>query len=376
MQKKLIVALIIILLATFMVIDFKINGVNVFESFFREFETESIRELQRFNNIAYQEPSAEIEVNDREIIVPDIVEYLSLDNQTGSIDIIGEKRNNIALSYKLRVYADTEDLAEVYLTELEIIDFIEDNKLILDLKSLKMPEGVYGVEIDYDILVPKEMSLHIQNKYGQLNVSRITGDILLKNSYDKANIEDIEGQADISVNYGGLFVNNIGKNITVKSNYNSQVDINNIDGDLLLESNYSQVRLSDISGNLNLENNYGSVRIDEIGGNIDLFAKYSELRVSGVRGKIIGEMKTGQLDLPELMNDIDLEGSYLDLEINLDRHLKGYQAYSETKHGVIRTNLPFEVMTENSRQILEGKEGTAEIRINLKNKYGDIKIYR
>lgn len=375
MQKKLIVGLIIILLATFMVIDFKINSISIFESFFREFETDSIRDL-RFGNIAYQGASAEIEVNNREILVTDNEKYLYIDNQMGSVDIVGAECDNITLSYELRVYAETVELAESYLTELEVIDSIDDNRLILELQKLKKPEGVYGIEVNYDILVPKEMFLNIQNKYGQLVVTNMSGNVLLRNSFDKMEVRNIGGQAELFAHYGDVFVKSIEDSLKLESAYHSQVDVSNIEGDLIFKNAYGQARVARVNGDFNLDSSYGTIYFDEIRGDVNLVSKYTDIRGSKINGEFLAVISYGQINLLDINNHLDIDSRYAELELNLSKDLTDYRVYCEIEYGDISSDLPFMVEERDNTRILHGKEGTGELRINLINDHGDIKLYK
>lgn len=376
MSKKIIVGLIIFLMVVVMFADFKVNGVKVFEGFFRQLETDSLRELQHGGiNYNSQGPSADIEVNDILIDINREIDTIYINNPIGSIDITGEERDDIALSYKITVYAESLELAESLVEKLEIISEEKDNKLVFNLVDVEIPKGVYGIKRDYHLLVPENLFLNIENKYGSLEVSNITNAVLLRNSYDEMNVNNVDGIAELYARYGDVYVKDVGK-LKLESGYNS-VDISRVGGDLELEQDYGQTRVSDIRGYAILDSSYGSLYFDGISGNIELNSKYTQVRGSDFKGKFTGKINYGQLQLSDISNDVEVDARYTGLEIDLSKDMNNYQLYCETEYGEINTNLPFQVEEKNNNtKILEGNEGTEDIKINLVSDHSEIDIYK
>ncbi len=375
MSKKIIVGLIIFLLLVVMVADFRVNGVKVFESFFRHLETDSFRELQQGGmNYNLQGPSADIEVNNILIDISKDIDTVYINNPIGSIDVKGEDRNDIELSYKLTVYAKNVEIAESLVERLEILTEEDNNKLVFSLIEIETPEGVYGIKRDYQLHVPKDLYLDLKNRYGRLEVSNITADVRLSNYYDEMNVNSIEGIAEVYARYGNVYIKDVGK-LNIESGYNS-VDISSVNGDLELEQNYGQARVSSIKGNVILDSSYGSLHFDDVSGNVDLDSKYTQVRGSDFKGKFKGRISYGQLQLSNIINDVEVDARYTALEIDLDKDLNNYSLYCETEYGEINSNLPFQVVEENNTKMLEGTEGIADIMINLVSDHAEIDVYK
>lgn len=376
MSKKIIVGLIIFLMVVVMVADFRVNGVKVFEGFFRHLETDSLRELQQGGtNYNSQGPSADIEVNDILIDINKEIDTIYINNPIGSINITGEERADIALSYKITVYAENLEKAESLVEKLEIISEVKENKLVFNLVEVEAPRGVYGIKRDYHLLVPKDLFLDIENKYGSLEVSNITKAVLLRNSYDEMNVNNVDGLTDLYARYGNVYVKDVGK-LKLKSGYNS-VDISSVDGDLELEQAYGQARVSDIRGNAVFNSRYGSLHFNRINGNIRLESKYTQVRGSDFNGKFIGKINYGQLHLLDISNDVEVDARYTGLEIDLSKDMDNYHLYCETEYGEINSNLPFQVEEkDNNTRIMAGTEGTEGKEISLISEHADIDIYK
>ncbi|MFY9394956.1 MAG: hypothetical protein WAP36_09740, partial [Halanaerobiales bacterium] len=88
MKKKLLVSLIIIAVILIMFLDFRYNGIRIFENFFREFMTDSLRDLTEGNIVLSQQASsAELEVSGQVFSISDDIKELYLNNEAGSIVI-------------------------------------------------------------------------------------------------------------------------------------------------------------------------------------------------------------------------------------------------------------------------------------------------
>ncbi|MFY9393492.1 MAG: DUF4097 family beta strand repeat-containing protein, partial [Halanaerobiales bacterium] len=89
---------------------------------------------------------------------------------------------------------------------------------------------------------------------------------------------------------------------------------------------------------------------------------------------IKGRMNYGNLILLQVANELELDGSYLDMAIHFKDSFDDYRIYCETQYGDISSNLPFTVEKEKSRQILTGGDG--EKAVSLNNINGDIKLFK
>lgn len=324
MRKEIIVSLIIIIAVIIMAFDIKYSGISVFENIFSELETESMRELKV--NISYPDiygnPFVEKKVNDRQIILSEDIKRLFMNNEMGSINITGEKRDDISLSFILTVYAAEEELAEMFIKELDIIDYIREENIIIELGRPELIKGIEGVRVDYTLAVPEDLLLDIKNNFGRLTVVNMSGDLALKSSNNEMDIRDISGKVDLSVAHGDLFAENI----------------------------------------------KGALKID---------SAFTNVICSGVSGDFYVNTAYGQLSIHNFHNNLQIDGKYSIIDVELSDNLFEYRVLCEAKYGKIKTNLPIVVEKKDNVQEMKGSEGSGSvIEINVINKYGDINIYK
>ncbi|MFW5991695.1 MAG: hypothetical protein ACOCQN_00705, partial [Halanaerobiaceae bacterium] len=201
MEKKKTVAIIILILFVIMVFDFRINGSEVFESYFRQMETGSFHSFGNFP----QTTAGNVEVSKEvQMAVEDVDQKeLRLYNEMGSIIIDGEDRNDIELEAEITVYGDEEQIAEDFLAGLEIQNRLSDSRveIILQQEAEKKP-AIKGVKVDYILKAPRKMALDLRNKYGKMEVQNFNSNPILSNQYDQLLVSNIDGNPEIDSRYG------------------------------------------------------------------------------------------------------------------------------------------------------------------------------
>lgn len=376
MQKKLIVGIIIILAMFTIILDININGVKVFEGFFRAMETDSLNNINRGMNISFGESSsAERNVNNEIIELADGINSLYIRNNLGSIDIKGEDRENISLSYKLTVYAINNDIAQEFIEDLGLIAEQGNSRLNLRLADKKLVAGIKAVKVDYKILLPQEIYLNLSNKHGYLYVTNMKSDLKLKNSHDDMEVNNIDGNVIYDINHGSLYTENIQGKVELDSSH-STVDIKDIGNNLVLNSSHSLIRANDISADISANLSHGTFRFDNISGNIDLKSSHTKVIGTETNGEVRANLSHGKFDFLNLQNDLNIDGDFSEINIELDSDIEDYQIYSEVKYGDIETNLPFEVReVEDNTIVMDGYKGTGDIDINIRSEHDDVSVY-
>ncbi|MFW6028932.1 MAG: DUF4097 family beta strand repeat-containing protein [Halanaerobiales bacterium] len=372
MSKKVIISLIILLVFVIMIADFRLNGVRVFEDFYRHMETDSMREMYQ-GGFHFSGESVEKEISPYVLEIDDNIRELKIDNIAGSIDIRGDERDDILLSYKITVYAKTEEIASQFIEDLELLEEFRDDRIILALNDFDLIENINGLQLDYNLRVPENIYLDLINRYGILSVQQMVSDLELKNSYGNMELDGIIGKINLYARYGDLYVRNITGNSKIDSSYNS-TEIYNIDGDMELNSSYNENRVRDVKGNTDIRIRYGSLNIANVEGNLDLQAQYTGIRGEQIRGKLKGNLSYGGLELRNIMQDLDISARYTDIDINLDRNLENFLLDISNKNKGIYTNLDFTVKEEDRTKILQGESGNGDVQINIDNSNGDVRI--
>jgi hypothetical protein len=318
MNRKAVVSLIIIVAAILMIFDIKYNGSKIL----REFEIESIDDSRL--NINYpgdiiDTPHAEKRVSDRQIVLGEDIKALCIKNGMGSVNISGEKRDDILLSCRLTVYAEEKEEAELLAEGLDVHTYTAGDRMIIEPEIPEYAERIKAIIVDYDLLVPEDLLLDISNSFGRLTVKNMIEDMSLKNSFDTVEIRNNSGDVELRTTYGAIYAEDIS-------------------GNLAINSSFTNTDCSRIRGNMNANIAFGVFRARDFTNSLRIRAAYSEIEVEPGDGLI------------------------------------EYELYCETKYGNISTNLPFQLERKDNVRILRGSEGSADIKIDIINECGSIRI--
>ena len=376
MPKKHIVTIIIIVLSVIMFMDFRLNGIDVFESYFQQMETDSIRNLRK--DIGYDwrgSSDQEAEKTHQFTVDPLEATELFINNRLGSIKIKGEDRQNVSISYKLRVYADTSEQAEEFIQQLEVESKINGSRLEFTLARLKYPDYIVAVLLDYDMLVPRQLALDLTNRYGELQVSNMANDVDLAAFHGEMTIFNISGEANILSRYGTLYLASVEKPARVDVSY-GKATIKNIRDNLTLKSNHTNVGLDTIKGSADIKLSHGALVFEEIAGNVKVDSGYAEINGKSIGGEFTGDLSHGELTLHDVQNNTNITSNYCDLNLYLSPLLKDFWVDCRVKYKNIRSNLPFKVVEVGNQKELKGESGTGEIIIDLEGKSANILLFQ
>lgn len=337
MRKSTIVTILLIILIGIMIVDLNINGSGVFELFFRRLETNSMFEsrLNYSTNADY-----EYSVEKKLVITREDKEKLNIDNNFGSIDIIGEKRENIELKAKITVYSMEENVVKDYAEKFEIATKKEDDSINIISSDKNIPENIKGVKIDYIIKAPESIIPVLSNRFGKLEIRNFINGVDLSNKYEETIVENISGEKiDINAKYGNLTINNISKG-----------------NEMIVTTAYNESIIKDVSRTIKIDGSYGKTVLDNIGGKLDANVDYGQIRVDSVK------------------SDIDINGRYTEIDLYLDQDLSDFEFEAKTKYGDIDTSFLVDYRKDDNTKIAKYKEGNGDVKIILDTEYADINI--
>ncbi|MFW6381417.1 MAG: DUF4097 family beta strand repeat-containing protein [Bacillota bacterium] len=317
MTVKRVTTTIIIILLVIMVMDFRLNGDQVFGNYFKGLETESLTSLEFIRTHNFTADIHESKGIDREYSRE--LERLVIDDNTGSIIITGEERDELEVNAEIKVFADNRQDARTYLEELSIEEKEEDQVLWLSLIRKEHLPSIRGVKVNYRIRAPRQLSLELASRLGEVRV----------NGFDK------------------------------------QVN---------LETRLSEARLSNIDGELNLISKYGGVELMNIRGQTSIEADYSQINISGLENRLKARLKYGELRGQEVRGDIDINSEYADLSLGLGE-ADNVKLDCENKYGHIQTDILEEHLGQKDRvQRLKGRLGNGTRSVKVRSRYGDLII--
>ena len=377
MQRKKIIALILVALIAIMVIDFRINDENVIADFFMQFETQSMQQISSMSELGINN-----ELNTPEAIrkssfnynqTQNIEEFI-LNNPVGSVDIEGHDKDSIEVTYEIKVYARDAEVAEDYLDEINVDYEVSNEEFEIFIETDRpKPSNIKAYEVEFDIKAPKDLYINLANKYGKVKVQNFNSGLDLTTKYNATIVNFVKGNININNKYGSLNVSDLDGQIVIDSSYN-QNDFKNITGNLKLETAYTQTYLDNIYADVELEGRYGGGNFENLRGDLDLDIKYMGLTMDEVKGKIAGNMEYGEVTIESLRNEIDVTSRYSDLKIWMVKDFRDLDVRVKTRHGNLRTDLNLDIMRDDNTRTITGTTGDGSHEIRIDASYADVEL--
>lgn len=247
----------------------------------------------------------------------DSKDRLNINNQHGDVKIELWEKNEIKVDITIIGYGSSESKAQELIDNVEITDKREGNKISFitfidsnnnawswgnnwswsgkkeDEDCDHCPKAKKGVEINYNVYMPRTNALSVANKYGKTIIPQFDAPLKVTSNYGSFNSDRLKGiDKDIFVQYGSSNI--------------KQMD----DGDLYIA--YSKLNI-DKADNLKLKNNYGSITLDDI-NNLDGTFQYSTGKIGRINetGKLNISYSDGvQLsEIAKTLKSLDIRSNY------------------------------------------------------------------
>ncbi len=245
------------------------------------------------------------------------------------------------------------------------------------------------------VKVPALSAVTVDNRYGTVTISGLTGDMVVVNRYGGTTIEAITGAVRIEDGYGPLVVEDIIGDVDLLNRYGS-VTVSGVTGQARVENKYGTIRVSQVDGDATIVNKYSTVSLEEIGGRAEVEGRNNSVDVENVRGAV--DVKTSYKDIVvrnpggpvELANrhgdirvsfdtppehDVSLTGDYSDLQIELPA-VSSFVLDALTRSGSFDSDFEGIKRTFSGRtERAEGEQGQDGPRLALQTGRGDVRLF-
>ncbi|WP_052354171.1 hypothetical protein [Flectobacillus major] len=247
----------------------------------------------------------------------DAKDQLQIHNQHGMVNVELWNKNEFKIEISITGYGNTEEKAQSYVDGVNIAEMRVGDKIVLrteigsessnnkwwsnwSWKSKDGSESVerQGVEVNYQVFMPKNNALAVSNKYGNTHVAEFSAPLTINTNYGNFTSERLTGtEKDINVQYGKATIR--------------QLD----EADLRIA--YSKL-IIDKANLLKLKNNFGSLNLDQV-NTLDGNIQYSSGKIGTIRdnGKIYISFSDGLelIDLPRSLKTLDIKCNYTSVKL-------------------------------------------------------------
>jgi hypothetical protein len=195
---------------------------------------------------------------------------LNIDNQFGEVRITTWDKNEIKVDIHIETSSTQKDLADKTFERIDVTDKQEGKDI--NFKTIMNKGGKdentsckncsNTMSIDYDIHIPSNNALNIENSFGSIVIPDYTGPVSLSNKYGSLKAGKLSKPEKVWVEFGSADLKSIG-NIDLTFKYSS-VTIGSLTGKSKLKfefCGYSKVNLDNGLTGLTVDDSYSSVHL-------------------------------------------------------------------------------------------------------------------
>ena len=229
---------------------------------------------------------------------------INIDNSYGSIFLTTWNEDKIEIEVLIKVSGDSEKWVNEKLAGIDV-DFIGlksmvTAKTVFTNTSTKNNGRNNNFEINYTIKIPKNGTVKLNNKYGNINTTDLFSTTDINCKYGKINLGKLNGNSNtiyigycsnstieyfksgvITSKYSGLKMSEVAK-LDLLSDY-SEIEINE-GNDLKYNSKYGSVKIKKLN-TLDGNGNYLTIDIGSLSNQLKLSTKYSNISIDAIQSK-------------------------------------------------------------------------------------------
>jgi hypothetical protein len=257
---------------------------------------------------------------------------LDISNKYGKIQVIQWKKDSVRLEVELAVKSSSMSKLEKIMDNINI-EFTGTNYYIIantkfgttnnsfltdlmDLSGAIIPSK-NQVEINYTVMAPSNITINLSNKFGDIFIDDMKGNVTISLSNGDIKINRLEGESDINVNFGNGTINYL-NNAKLILTY-ADFEIRNA-GQLTLVSKSSKIRINKVDI-IKTESSRDKYSISEVN---NLFGEsyFSHLQIFKLNEEVNFISRYGDFTADSVATDfsyINLSSEYADLDLTLSQ---------------------------------------------------------
>ncbi|WP_026475395.1 DUF4097 family beta strand repeat-containing protein [Alkaliflexus imshenetskii] len=284
-------------------------------------EQEQERDLTRFHK------------SQNDAFASDNIKQLTISNRHGQIFFTGWNRDSVLINVSIWTEAPFQSLASDVHDQIAIASQRTSQGLSYQTVFRENFFSSYSFGIDYHIYAPHHLLLDLKNRFGDIHLDHLSGDIKINMEYGNliiVNQPDKIKQANISLLNGNLTAENIqSAKIT---HHNGQLRLNEVDH-LELNSDFSEIGIRKVR-EMNVDAKTGKIQIGEA-HIVNLNSTHSTVAIQTLTGRGFFEMTHGALNIRSIVRGLDeltVSSDNAPLHIELDKNVP-YTLHGQLENG-------------------------------------------
>ena len=318
---------------------------------------------------------------------------IEIHNIYGSVDVEPGEGNRIIVDVEKTVRAASREEAERLEPELVLSVGGQDGRYTVESNREELgPARRRRFKTSLRIQVPVASSVTVDNRYGIVRISGLTGNQEVRNKYGGVTIGDISGDIVVDDGYGPVVAENISGNAAVTNRYSS-VTVSTIGGNATVDSRYGTVHVSGLGGDAHIVNRYALVSLEDVQGlshvegrnnsvdlenvgEVDVETSYKNVVVRNPTGPVRVANRHGDIGIlfdTSPVNDIVVNGDYTNVRIELPSASE-FSIDAQIRSGSFDSDFELDPVLSGRERRVEGRVGLEGPQITIQTNRGDVRL--
>lgn len=254
-------------------------------------------------------------------IEPPLAEWLVVTNPRGEVIINQGETEKVEIYWEKQVWAKNEEEARSKAEKINLSAERIGSELVVK------PENPEKEKINYfsrlRIMAPATLAIKVenahglvsldgfkkalvQNAFGQIKVSHLSGDVSIKNRHGNISLEDIGGLSEVFNEHGDVVILKATDKVKIEARHGN-LDIDELSAGLEIRAEHLSIRGRKIKGPCFISTSYEPVDLKDI-GEAEIFNRYGLIRIDGARGQLTIENRYSPIEILNLEGNLLLSG--------------------------------------------------------------------
>jgi len=299
--------------------------------------------------------------------------------------------NDLRVSVTETAEATNEDAAADLIKSLKVV--IEQTSGGYDVHAVNQEENEGRVTLDFDVTLPKSVSLTATSRRGDISISGLAGavavtsqngdvevhdigsDVTAQLTKGDARIDDITGNVRITGRGNEIEMNDVAGDATVQGEFFGPVHIRNVTKTTHYTSQAGDLTLAHLTGRLELDS--GDISVSDVAGFAKLAAHDKDIEVENVAGRLDialnhGDIKATYAQPPR--EDINIANGTGEVDLTLPAK-SNFEVSAISRSGEVQSDFEapsLKPADNNGTGTLTGKVGASGPKISIVTSYGTI----
>lgn len=320
-------------------------------------------------------------------------------NLFGDVEVRPADTDRIVLDAKKNIRANSKDEADRF--DQDFTFSIQGGGSRYRIVSNRDESGFVGTprrrfRSSLVIQVPKRSMVHVDNRNGRIDVQDLTGNQTILNRYGDIEVRNITGQLTVENRNGGVTVEDVSDSVTITNRYanttvrnvggelqvdtrNGSVDVSGVKGAATINNAYAPINVENVQGSLTVTGRNNSIDVQHIEGDIRAESSYQNVNIKDPSGAVNVNFRNGDLLLSfekVPRKDVAVDARYANVTLELPSS-SAFRVDAHTDYGNVETEFEgLSINRSNRQKSINGEFRQGGPRLNIATRNGDIRLQK